>query len=82
MLTKKRLLSPERTAVGQLGLTAGRGTQHRGAAITSDSGLGVGENCGDVQASRTLDIHEKRPGALNKGLLLMLLGLGGWGWVQ
>lgn len=81
MLTIQRLLSSERAAVGQLSLTTGRSAQHRRAAVTSNSGLGVGENGGDVQTAWTLDVHKVGSGALNKGLLLMLLSLGGWVWV-
>lgn len=76
------LLSSERAALGQLGLTTGRGTQHSGAVVTGDSGLCVREDGGDVQAALTLDVHEVRSWGLDQGLQFVLLGLRGWVWVQ
>lgn len=52
------LLSSERTAFGQLGLTTGRSAQYSGTVVTGDSSLGVGEHGGDVQTSLALDVHE------------------------
>lgn len=53
------LLSPERAALGESGLTTGRLAQNGGATLADDDGLSVGENGGDREASGALDIHEE-----------------------
>lgn len=81
ILTRFLLLS-ERTALSQLGLTTGWGTQDSGTVVTGDSGLCVREDSGDVQTSLALNVHEVRSWGLNQGLQFVLLSLGGWVWVQ
>lgn len=81
-LLSETLLSSERTALGQLGLTTGWSTQHSGTVVTSDSSLCMREHGGDVQTSLALNIHEVGSWSLNQGLQFVLLGLGGWVWVQ
>lgn len=76
------LLSSERTTLSQLSLTTGWGTQHSWTGITSDSGLGVWENSGDVKTSLTFNIHEEGSWLLNKQLQFVLVSLSSWGWVQ
>lgn len=43
--------------------------------------LSVGENCGDVEASRALNIHEEAVGGLNQSLELVLALLVSERWV-
>lgn len=62
------LLSSERSTLGQLSLTTGRGAQNGGTRLTGDSGLGVREHGGDVQTTWALDVQEVRSWALNKSL--------------
>lgn len=80
--TSKHLLSSERAALGQLGLTTGWGAQDGGAVVTGDSGLCVGEDSGDVQAALALDVHEIGSWALHQHLLLVFLSFSSWVWVQ
>lgn len=78
VLTKQhRLLSSERTALSQLGLTTGRSAQNGRAAITCYGGLSVGKNGGNVETTRALHVHEKGSWRLHQGLQLVLLGLRG-----
>lgn len=73
---RKHLLSAERAALGEPGLTTGRLAQNGGATLADDDGLGVGEDGGDGEASRALDVHEERAGGRNQSLELVLLSLG------
>lgn len=54
-----RLLSPERAALGESGLTTGRLAKDLRAAGADDDGLCVGEDGGDGKAAWALDVHEK-----------------------
>lgn len=69
------LLSPERAALGQAGLSTGRLAKDGRAALADDDGLGVRENGGDGEAARALDVHEEGPRGGDEGLELVLLGL-------
>lgn len=55
------LLSPERAALGQAGLSTGRLAENGRAALADDDGLGVRENGGDGEAAGALDVHEEGP---------------------
>ena len=76
------LLSSERAALGESGLTTGRLAKDGGAALADDNGLGVGEDGGDDEAAGALDVHEEGSGGGDKSLELVLLGLSGRGRVQ
>lgn len=62
------LLSAERAALGESGLTTGRLAEDGGAALADDDGLGVGEDGGDDEAAGALDVHEERAGGGDKSL--------------
>jgi len=53
------LLSPERAALGETGLTTGRLAKDLRATGADDDGLCVGEDGGDGEATRALDVHEE-----------------------
>jgi hypothetical protein len=53
------LLSPERAALGQSGLSTGRLAEDGRAASADDYCLCVGEDGGDGEAARALDVHEE-----------------------
>lgn len=78
----KYLLLSERAALGQFGLTTGWLAQDSGARVASNSGLGVGEDGGDGQASWALNVQELGSWCLHQGLQLVLLQFRFWGWVQ
>jgi len=59
MSRAKRLLPPERAALGKSGLATGRLAEDLGAASANDDSLGVGEDGGDGEAARALDVHEE-----------------------
>jgi len=42
----------------------------------------VGEDGGDGEATRALDVHEERSWGWDKVLKLVLASLSGWGWVE
>ena len=65
-----RLLSSERAALRQSGLTTGRLAQNSGASLADDDGLGVRENSGDGEAAGALDVHEEGSGSRHKSLSL------------
>lgn len=54
-----RLLSSERRALSQLGLTTSGLAEDSGARATGDDGLSVREDSGDAETARALDVHEK-----------------------
>jgi hypothetical protein len=62
------LLSSERAALGQTGLSTGRLAQDGRAAGADDDGLCVGEDGGDGEAARALDVHEERSRSRDKVL--------------
>lgn len=62
------LLSSEGAALSQSSLTTGGLAENGGASLADDNGLGVGEYCGDCEASGALDIHEERSGAGDQSL--------------
>jgi hypothetical protein len=64
-----RLLSAERAALGQAGLTTGRLAKDLGAAGADNDGLGVREDGGDGEATGALDVHEEGARAGDKHLL-------------
>jgi hypothetical protein len=70
-----RLLPPERAALREPSLATGRLAEDGRAALADDDGLGVGENGGDGEAPRALDVHEEGTGTGHKGLELVLAGL-------
>jgi len=47
------------------------------AALADDDCVGVGEDGGDGEASRALNVHEERAGSGDEGLELVLAGLTG-----
>lgn len=63
------LLSPERAALSQTGLTTGGLAENGRATGTDDNGLGVREDGGDGEAAGALDVHEERARLRHKGLL-------------
>lgn len=65
----RRLLSAERAALGQAGLTTGGLAKDLGAAGADNDGLGVREDGGDGEATRALDVHEEGARAGDKHLL-------------
>lgn len=65
--TNLRLLT-ERAALGQTSLTTGRLGKDLSARAANDNSLGVGEDGGDGEAARALDVHEERVGVLHKSL--------------
>jgi hypothetical protein len=64
----KRLLSAERTSLGETGLSTSGLAENGSAGSADNDGLGVGEDGGDVEASRALNVHEERAGSRHKGL--------------
>ena len=72
--TNLRLLA-ERAALGQAGLTIGGLGKNLGARAANDNGLSVGEDGGDGEATRALDVHEERVGVLHKSLELVAASL-------
>ena len=77
-----RLLSAERAALGQAGLTTGGLAKDLGAAGADNDGLGVREDGGDGEATGALDVHEEGARAGDKHLQLVLTGLGLRGGVE
>ena len=75
------LLSPERAALSETGLTAGRLAEDLGAAGADDGGLCVREDGGDGEAARALDVHEEGSWAWDEGLGGKLVSEGSRGWV-
>merc|ERR1712048_296236 len=71
----RRLLSAERAALGEAGLTTGGLAEDRRAAGAHNDGLGVREDGGDVEAAGALDVHEEGTGSRHKLLKLVLAGL-------
>ena len=67
------LLSPERAALCESGLATGRLAKDLRAAGAHDDGLGVGEDGGDGEAARALDVHEEGARAGHKGLFSFLV---------
>jgi len=65
------LLSPERAALGESGLTTGRLAKDLRATGADNDGLCVGEDGGDGEATRALDVHEERARTWNKGLVVL-----------
>ena len=51
-------LRPERAALREAGLAAGRGAQHVGAVLAHNHSLSVGEHRGNDEAIRTPHVHE------------------------
>ena len=51
-------LRPERAALREAGLAAGRGAQHVGAVLAHNHSLSVGEHRGNDEATRTPHVHE------------------------
>lgn len=72
--THLRLLT-ERAALGQASLTTGGLRENLSARAADDDGLGVGEDGGDGEATRALDVHEERVGVLHKSLELVRASL-------
>ena len=64
------LLSPERAALCESGLATGWLAKDLRAAGAHDDGLGVGEDGGDGEAARALNVHEEGARAGHKGLLI------------
>jgi hypothetical protein len=62
------LLSSERAALGQSGLSAGRLAEDGRAAGADDYRLCVREDGGDGEAAGALDVHEEGSGSGNEGL--------------
>lgn len=62
------LLSSERATLGESGLTTGGLAENGGATLADDDGLGVGEDGGDDEAARALDVHEEGAGGGDQGL--------------
>merc|ERR1711915_145320 len=52
------LLSSKRAAICELGLPSRWLAEYRRTANTRHHSLGVGEHCGDLETTWTLDIHE------------------------
>ena len=67
------LLGSDRATSNNTGLTTGRGAEKCIAVFTDNSRLSMAENSGDVEATRTLYIHEITVRSLNKTLQLVLL---------
>jgi len=64
-------LLPERAALRQARLAAGRLAEHGRAAAAEDDGLGVAEDGGYAETARALDVHEERVGGLDQALELV-----------
>jgi hypothetical protein len=62
------LLSSERAALGQSGLSSRRLAEHSCASLADDDGLGVGEDGGDREAAGALDVHKEGPRSRHKKL--------------
>jgi len=76
------LLSPERAALSETGLTTCWLAKNGGTGSTDDDGLGMRENSGDIKAAGALDVHEEGTRSWNKSLELMLSGLSSRGRVK
>jgi hypothetical protein len=76
------LLSSERAPLSETSLSTGWLAQNGRASGADDYGLCVGEDGGDGEAARALDIHEEGSGSWDKGLKLVLACLRRWGWVE
>jgi len=76
------LLSPERAALCETGLSSCWLAENSRAAGADDDGLCVGEDGGDGEAAGALDIHEEGSRSRDKVLELVLASLSGWGRVQ
>ena len=63
-----RLLPPERAALREPSLATGRLAEDGRATLADDDSLGVGEDGGDGEAPRALDVHEEGAGTGHKGL--------------
>ena len=66
----------EGAALGQTGTASSRLAKNRRAASTDDNRLCVGKDCGNIEASRALHVHEVAVGGLDKALELVLTLLG------
>lgn len=64
-----------RASLSQAGLTAGRLAQMNIAVSAHDNCLRMTKNSGNLEASGTLDIHEKGVGRLHKSLQLVCASL-------
>lgn len=64
----KPLLSSERAALSESGLTTGRLAQNSCATLADNNGLGVREDGGDGEASGALDVHEEGAGSGDQSL--------------
>eukprot|EP00658_Telonema_sp_P-2_P000253 TRINITY_DN1008_c0_g1_i3.p1 TRINITY_DN1008_c0_g1~~TRINITY_DN1008_c0_g1_i3.p1 ORF type:complete len:126 (+),score=11.61 TRINITY_DN1008_c0_g1_i3:114-491(+) len=69
-------------ALSEAALSASRLAQSSRACAAEDNCLRVPEHRGDVEASRTLDVHEERVWRLHKALKLVLLLLLLSNWVK
>lgn len=69
-----------RASLCETSLSSGRLAKHCVTVSAQNYSLSMTEYCGNLKASRALDIHEKRVGRLNKSLQLVgvqfLLGSG------
>ena len=63
-----RLLPPERAALCESGLATGGLAEDLRATGADNDGLCVGEDGGDGEAARALDVHEEGSGAWDKSL--------------
>lgn len=55
----------------ETGLTSGRLAEHDVAVPAQNNSLGMAEDCGNLKASRALNIHEEGVGRLHKSLQLV-----------
>lgn len=69
------LLSSERAALGESGLTAGGLAKDSRARAASHNGLSVRKDGGDVDATGALNVHEEGSRLGDKSLELVLSGL-------
>lgn len=75
LLKVVHLLSSERAALSESGLTAGGLAKNGGARAASHNGLSVRKDSGDVDATGALDVHEEGSRLGDKSLELVLSGL-------
>jgi len=76
------LLSSERASFCETSLSSSWLAQNSRASGADDYGLCVGEDGGDCEAARALDVHEEGSGSWDEGLELVLACLRRWGWVE
>jgi len=70
--TMRSVFSSERATFGQTGFSTGRLTQNSSTRSAKNDRLSVRENCGNVETTRTLDIHKVRVRALHQSFQLVL----------